>query len=118
MTDTFIDSAACLACYLMFQDNMEEINISECQVSEKCWICPVCKKNLSRKQTLRTHLLAVHDIDGKCLMIVISLELRYTLHHISCAPYVFIVNYSLEGNILEKFLTTGIWDGLPVSYKQ
>ena len=61
---------------------MDKVNIEDCQVGDKSWVCPVstCKKSLSRKQTLRTHLLSQHGIDGMFHKVHVLL-VPFELHH-------------------------------------
>lgn len=46
---------------------MDEEAVLECRTGEKEWKCPIkeCNAVLSRKQTLKTHILHVHNIQGK-----------------------------------------------------
>ncbi|XP_046566546.1 uncharacterized protein LOC124275101 [Haliotis rubra] len=39
-----------------------EAEIEECCRGTSVWICPVCHKSLSRKQTLKAHLNSVHSV--------------------------------------------------------
>ena len=41
-------------------------NLDDCYLSPNKWKCPVeeCGKILSRKQTLKTHLKSIHDVNG------------------------------------------------------
>ena len=46
---------------------MENVEENDGLDDDKSWKCPVttCKKSLSRKQTLQSHLLTIHGIGGK-----------------------------------------------------
>ncbi|KAL5011498.1 hypothetical protein ScPMuIL_004363 [Solemya velum] len=47
---------------------MDEEAVLECRTGEKEWKCPIkeCNAVLSRKQTLKTHILHVHNIQAGC----------------------------------------------------
>lgn len=46
---------------------MNEEEIQKCCTSPSTWVCPKedCKKVLSRKQTLISHLMNIHNSEGE-----------------------------------------------------
>ena len=53
--------------YFFLSSVIEENSVLACKQSDKEWACPApqCRRILSRKQTLKSHLLSVHNISCK-----------------------------------------------------
>ena len=62
--------------YTSFQDIYSEDDILSCQIADKIWLCPIksCEQALSRKQTLKIHLITVHNVQGIKYMLFLILS--------------------------------------------
>lgn len=56
--------------FQLYNGGMDDKEIEACRISKNEWRCPAegCNQILTRKQTLKSHLAAIHEVAGKQIM--------------------------------------------------